>query len=84
MAHLAVLAFDEGEPNPAGRDVGTVADGRHPFPKVLWGIDNLSLARFGVVTFDGDAFFQLIDGLLGDLSVHLGQIGARMLEFWIQ
>ena len=26
----------------------------------------------------------MVDGLLRDLSVHLGEIGARMLEFWVK
>ena len=84
VAHLSVLAFDESETYPAGWDVGTVADGRHPFPKVFGCIDDFRLARFGAVAFDGHTSFQLVDSLLCDLPVYLREIGARMLKFWVQ
>ena len=84
MAHLAVLAFDEGEAHPTCGDVGTVADGRHALPKVFGRTDNFGLAGFGTVSLYGHASFQLVDSLLCDLSVHLGEIGARMLEFRVK
>ena len=76
MTHLSVLAFDEGETHPTGRDVGAVADGWYAFPKVFRCIDDFRLAGFGAVAFDGHASFQLVDSLLRDLTVHLRQIGA--------
>ena len=46
--------------------------------------DDLGTARFGVVSFDGHSFHQLNDGILCDLSVDLGEIGARMLVFRVK
>ena len=44
----------------------------------------MCLTGFGAVSFDGHAFFQLVDGLLCDLSVHLSQISAWMLKFRVK
>ena len=84
MAHLPVFAFDEGESYPTRWDVGTVADGRHTLPKVFGWVDDLGLTRLGAVAFDAYAFSQLIGSFLSDLSVHLGEIGPRMLVFRVQ
>ena len=84
VAHLSVLAFDEGELYPTGRNVGAITDGRHTLPKVLWRLNDFRLTRFGAVAFDGDAFFQLVDCFLSDLPVDLCPIGARMLEFRVK
>ena len=84
VAYLSVFALNEGEPHPTRRDVGTVADGWYTFPQVFWRINDFSLAGFCAVAFDGHAFFQLIDGLLRNLPIHLGEIGSRMLEFRVQ
>ena len=84
MAHLPVLAFDEGELYPAGRDVGAVADGRNAFPEVFGSFNDFCLTALGAVAFDDDTLLQLVHGLLRDLSVHLGEIGAWMLELRVK
>lgn len=84
MAHLAVLAFDEGEAHPTRWDVGAIADRRDALPKVFGRGNDFRLAGFGAIALDGHAFFQLIYSFLCDLSVNLGEIGARMLEFRVQ
>ena len=84
MAHLAVLAFDEGEAHPTCGDVGAVTDGRHALPKVFGRTDNFGLAGFGTVSLYGHTSFQLVDSLLCDLSVHLGEIGAWVLKLRVQ
>ena len=84
MAHLAVLAFDEGEVDPTGWDVGAEADGRHALPKVFGRAYDFCLAGFGAIAFDGYANFQLIYSLLRDLPVYLCQISSRMLIFRVK
>ena len=56
VSHLPVLAFDEGELDPTGGDVGAIADGWHALPEVLWRFDDLRLAGLGAVAFDGHSF----------------------------
>ena len=84
MAHLAVLAFDEGEVDPTGWYVGAEADGRHALPKVFGRANDFCLAGFGAIAFDGYASFQLIYSLLRDLPVYLCQISSRMLKFRVK
>ena len=84
VAHLSVLAFDEGELYPTCRDVGTITNGRHTLPKTLRQFKDFRLTRLGAVAFDNDTFLQLVDSLLGDLPVDLRPIGARMLEFRVK
>ena len=80
MAHLAVFAFDEREAYPTRRDIGAITDRRDAFPKVFRSLNDFRLARLGSVAFDGYTSFQLVYSLLRDLPIHLGEIGARMLE----
>ena len=84
VAHLSVLAFDEGELYPTCRDVGTITNGRHTLQKTLRRFKDFRLTRLGAVAFDNDTFLQLVDSLLGDLPVDLRPIGARMLEFRVK
>ena len=84
MAHLAVLAFDEREPNPAGGDVCTKTYRRIAGPKPVGLFGDFCLARLGVVAFDLDALAELADRIIGDLTVHLSQIGARVLVFRVE
>lgn len=80
MAYLAVFAFDECEAYPTRRDIGAITDRRDAFPKVFRSLKDFRLARLGSVAFDGYTLFQLVYSLLRDLPIHLGEIGARMLE----
>ena len=84
VAHLSVLAFDEGEAHPTGGDGGAVANGGHALPKAFGWRDDLGVAWFGAIAFDDNAFFQLSHRFGRDLSVYLGEIGARMLKFRVQ
>jgi len=56
VAHLAVLAFDEREPYPAGGDICTVTYRGIARPEPIGLFGDFGLAGLGVVTLDINAF----------------------------
>ena len=78
VADLAVLALGEGEAHPAGGDVGAIADRGYSLPEVLRWQRFLGLAGAGAVPFDDDPFGQLLQRLVADFAIHLGEVGARV------
>ena len=84
MAHLAVFAFDERELDPAGGNIGSETHRRVAGPEPIGFASNFCFAGLGMVAFDVNAFSEFVDRLFGDLPIHLREVRARVLEFWVE
>ncbi len=82
FADLAVAAFVQGEFDPAGRDVLTVADGRIARRKV--GVDALGPSWESFAAFYDNAGAELLQGGFSDFAFDLGPVGAGMGVFGVE
>lgn len=84
VAHLAVLALDERQPDPTGGNVGSIADGWHTLPKTVGRRGHLGLARLGAIALDNQSFLHLPQRFRRDLPVHLGKVGAWVRKLGVE
>ena len=87
FADLAVAAFVQGEFDPTGRDVFTVADRGISRRKV--GMNAFRLGGESFAAFYDNAGAELLQGGFGDFAFDLGPVGAgvgvfRIEEFGVQ
>ena len=82
FADLAVAAFVQGEFDPVGRDVLTVADGRIARGKV--GVDVLGLGGKSSFSFDDDSMAELLQRVFGHLPFDLRPVSAGVGVFRVE